>query len=94
MYLSQVAEELPFLPEDTGKRLGSPELSALHRKNHFYQFLREELDLCRTKAERDVVVVALLRTNEEIRRLEEQLEPQLISCELRNVLPLESTFKA
>jgi|GEM_PF-2211395 len=94
MYLSQVAEELPSLPEDTGGVPGASDLSALHRENHFYQFLREELSFCRTKAEREVVEVALLRTNVEIRRLEEHLEPLLPSCELKNVPPLESSIKA
>jgi hypothetical protein len=94
MYVSQVAEELPSLPEDTEGIPGASDLSVLHRENHFCQFLRKELGFCRTKAEREVVEVALLRTNAEVRRLEKLLEPLLPSCELTNVPLLESSIEA
>ena len=73
MALSQAAEKTPFLGENAAGRLFPPELLALKQHCQFYEFLRDELETCRTETERDVVLAALLKAHVEIRRLVKKL---------------------
>jgi hypothetical protein len=73
MALSQQAEKMPFFGENVARRPLPSELLALKRHGQFYEFLRDELETCRTDAERYVVLSALLKTQMEIRRLEKKL---------------------
>jgi hypothetical protein len=49
------------------------ELVELKRHSQFYEFLRDELETCRTETERDVVLSTLLKAQMEIRRLVKKL---------------------
>ena len=73
MVLSQEAERIPCVGENPAERPFPPELLKLKRHSHFYQFLRDELETCRTETERDVVLSALLKAQMEIRRLVKEL---------------------
>lgn len=73
MALSQEAEKIPFFGENAVRRPFPSELLALKRQSQFYEFLRDELETCRTKTERDVVLSTLLKAQMEIRRLLKKL---------------------
>ena len=73
MALSQEADKLPFFGENAAQRPFPSELLALKRHSQFYEFLRDELETCRTDTERDVVLSALLTAQMQIRRLEKKL---------------------
>jgi hypothetical protein len=81
MYLSQEAEKLPNLIEDPIEEQSYcyPELLALKRHDQFVQFLRDEWRLCRTKAEKEVVLSAFVTATARVRRLERKLNSQLKS---------------
>jgi len=73
MALSQQAEKMPFFGENVARRPLPSELLALKRHSQFYEFLRDELETCRTDTERDVVLSALLKAQMEVRRLVKKL---------------------
>ena len=73
MALSQQAEQMPFFGENVARRPLPSELLALKRHSQFYEFLRDELETCRTDTERDVVLSALLKAQMEIRGLVKEL---------------------
>jgi hypothetical protein len=73
MALSQEAEKTPFFGENAVRRPLPSELLALKRHSQFYEFLRDELETCRTETERDVVLSALLKAQMEFRRLVKKL---------------------
>jgi hypothetical protein len=73
MALLQEAEEMPFFGENVARRPFPSELLALKRHSQFYEFLRDELETCRTETERDVVLSTLLKTQMEIRGLVKKL---------------------
>ena len=73
MALSQEAEKIPFFRENAVRRPLPSELLTLKRKSQFYEFLRDELETCRTETERDVVLSALLKAQMEIQRLVKNL---------------------
>ena len=79
MYLSQGAEKLSNRLEDPVEEPSYcyPELLALIRHDHFVQILRDEWDLCRTQAEKEVVFSALVTAKAQIRRLERKLNSNL-----------------
>ena len=74
MALSQEAEKMPFFGEHAPGRPFPPELLALKRHGRFYEFLRDELETCRTETERDVVLSALLKAQMQVRRLANKLK--------------------
>ncbi len=78
MYLSQEAEKLPDLLEDPIEEQSycSPEVIALIRHEHFGQFLRDEWPLCRTKAEKEVVLSAFVAAAAQMHQLESKLTSQ------------------
>ena len=73
MTLSQQAEKMSFLGENAVRRPFPSELLELKRHSQFYEFLRDELETCRTDTERDVVLSTLLKAQVEIRRLVKKL---------------------
>ena len=73
MVLSQEAERMPFVRENAAERPFLSELMELKRYSHFYQFLRDELETCRTETEREVVLSALLKAQMHVRRLVRKL---------------------
>ena len=73
MYLSQEATAIPSLAEDRVERSFHPEIFALKRQSQFYDFLRDELQACRTETERRVILSYLLATKVRIKRLAESL---------------------
>jgi len=73
MALSQQAEKMSFFGENAVRRPFPSELLALKRQSQFYEFLRDELETCRTKTEKDVVLSILLKAQMEIRRLVKKL---------------------
>jgi hypothetical protein len=79
MYSSQEAEKLPNLLEDPIEEQSYwyPELLALKRHDQFVQFLRDEWHLCRTKAEKEVVLSAFVTATAQMGRLERKLNSQL-----------------
>jgi len=79
MYLSQEAEQLPNLLEGPieEKSYCYPELLALKRDEQFIRFLRDEWCLCRTQAEKEVILSALVTANAQMRQLEKRLNSQL-----------------
>jgi len=64
---------MPLFGENTERRPFPSELLALKRHSRFYEFLRDELETCRTETERDVVLSALLKAQVELRRLGKEL---------------------
>lgn len=74
MALSQEAETMPFSGENAVQNPPPSELLTLKRNSQFYEFLRDELETCRTETERDVVLSALLKAQMEIRRLVKKLD--------------------
>lgn len=78
MALSQQAETMPFFEENAVRWPFFSELLALKRHSRFYEFLRDELETCRTETERDVVLSALLKAQMEIRRLVKKLNSPFV----------------
>ncbi len=78
MYLSQEAEKLPNPVDDPieDQSYCSPEVIALIRHEHFIQFLRDEWPLCRTKAEKEVVLSAFVAAAAQMHQLESKLTSQ------------------
>ena len=74
MMLSQEAKTIPCRSEHPEQTPFPLELLALKRTFHFYTFLRDELELCRTDAEQEVVLSALLRTKMQIENLLRKLD--------------------
>lgn len=72
MYLSQEAVKLPDLLDDPVEEQSYcyPELLAFKRHEQFIQFLRDEWHLCRTQAEKEVVLSAFVTANAQMRQLE------------------------
>jgi len=73
MIPSQEAETIPLFGANATARPFPSELMALKRHSQFYEFLRDELETCRTETERDVVLSALLKAQMEIQRLVKKL---------------------
>ena len=73
MVLSQEAEQIPLVGQNEAERPFPSELLALKRNSQFYEFLRDELEPCRTETERDVILSTLLKTQMEIRGLVKKL---------------------
>lgn len=84
MALSQEAEKMPFFGEHAPGRPFPSELLALKRHSQFYEFLRDELETCRTETERDVVMSALLKAQMEIRRLGKELNLPFAAADEKN----------
>jgi len=69
MYLAQEAAEMSTITEDTVEPSFYPQLFALKRSWQFYEFLRNELEACRTETERKVILSVLLTTQLRIENL-------------------------
>jgi hypothetical protein len=74
MTASHEAERMASFGKSVAADLFSPEFLELKRYCHFYQFLREELEICRTDTEREVVLSALLTAQLKIQKLVKDLE--------------------
>jgi len=73
MYRSQEAVKMTCFLENAAEGSFHPETFALKRHSQFYDFLRDELQACRTKTERTVILSYLLATKVRIKRLAESL---------------------
>ena len=69
MHLAQEATEMSSVTEDTVERSFHPRFLALKRYSQFYEFLRNELEACRTETERKVILSGLLTTQLRIQKL-------------------------
>jgi len=73
MFPSQEALKIPWDGEDAAERPFPPELLTLKRYGQFCQFLRDELETCRTETETEVVLSALVKAQMQIQGLEKRL---------------------
>jgi len=73
MTVPQEAVRMPLTGENAAPRPFPPGLLELKRTCHFYRFLCDEMETCRTDTERDVVLSALLTAYLKIRRRVKEL---------------------
>lgn len=75
MYLPEEATEMHSPEEDVIERPCQPQLLELKRMCQFSDFLHQELRACRTEAERDVVLSALVKSRARILQIARGLHP-------------------
>ena len=73
MYLSQEAVKMPYGSEETTESLVYSDLVEMAKKEKYRCFLIEEFGTSKTGAEKEVILLELIETEDQIHEIEKKL---------------------